>query len=58
MRNAWNLQLVRIYNKGIQSYKDGIALTDNPYKTGLGNLQRQRRTYWKNGWIKAQEDVK
>jgi len=51
-RNNWNLQLVRIQEKGMAARRAGLSLADCPYGLGRsgGNLQRQRREYWHIGW--------
>ena len=56
MNYRWALQLTRIYAKGAEAYHNGKTLDDNPYASGYGgggNLQRQRRRYWADGWRSA-----
>jgi len=61
-RTSWNLQLVRIYERGMKAQQAGIPLDENPYSKGYrghgcsfpgGNLQRQRARYWADGWRSA-----
>jgi len=64
-RPSWALQLVRIYEKGIEAYKQGQGIDSCPYlggerghgiSTNGGNLQEQRARYWCDGWRKAAQE--
>jgi len=57
MKRNWNLHLLACQYRGIRDFAAGVAKDQCPYKTGHrgingpgGNLQRQRRNYWRNGW--------
>ena len=57
MSTRWASQLVTIYNKGADARRNGEPRGANPYKEGYrnsngpgGNLQRQRRQAWYDGW--------
>jgi hypothetical protein len=52
---------VSIFEKGMNAFNDGVPLSGNPYLGGYrghgtcvgGNLQKQRREYWSDGWRRA-----
>lgn len=59
-KSNWLQQLVSITNNGARAFAVGLTLEDNPYKDGYrnqngpgGQLQRQRRLAWAEGWKKA-----
>lgn len=53
MRKNWSVQLVRIYQKGMDAHQQGLTLDDCPYTNSRSNLQRQRIRYWCDGWRHA-----
>jgi ribosome modulation factor len=56
MNTKWAMQLTKIYTNGMKAFKGGVKIAENPYRTGSGNLQRQRRKYWADGWRQAEKD--
>lgn len=54
-RISWALQLVRIYEKGRDARRAGEPRESCPYRGNNGNLQRQRRAYWLDGWERGEE---
>jgi len=50
----WNLQLVRIFDKGMAARKAGQPIEACPY-IGHRGLNRQRADYWRDGWRRQPE---
>lgn len=50
----WDMQLVRIFDKGMAARKAGLPLDACPYK-GHRGLDRQRADYWRDGWTRQPE---
>lgn len=54
--NRWRLQLIGIYNRGADAKRAGLPRAACPYKIGSG-VQRQRRSYWFQGWDSTTDDT-
>ena len=50
MKHSWNMQLLRIADKGWAAFEAGQSVDDCPYKDALTGVQRQRADHWRQGW--------
>jgi ribosome modulation factor len=47
--NRWRMTLIRTFERGQDARKAGVKREACPYH-GNNGLQRQRRSYWLQGW--------
>lgn len=51
--SAWDWQLIRIHNQGMEAFEQGKKREGCPYQWGRTGFARQRWDYWHRGFDDA-----